>query len=561
MNNCTNAMQLSVDTPPSCTETLPEFVSVMRYKINKKNLGDHNFRQLKRHKILEKLLDELSIPKIYSKTPHSYPAFITCERYDYNDSKLSHVGNNNTFSVMKTLYRNILEECITGIHIKYDSPRSKDVFAHACIDRIYGSIRRIRNDMDASNNQIEIFWQMLDSVKSELGIDDRVHLETILYVLLIANGLFAFCSISDEIIKTVSNLTEKIHKCKEKGNCSNKPNYSGIGVAQPGGNGMAGRGSSGKGGATGGGSGNGGNGSEGPGLPTIGQDGLLWLNNKIYVAGGGGGNGGFSGPVPNGVDGDNTKYMTISDAIAKSSGEYITGMNTRKQSKTRPTVDTVTNALETINEIRCKYSEPTPCYGIYTNSTHKGYYTPDDFFYKINTIIRLAISMLLSDIQDITVTKDYKIPSEQSMRMRNLITASIIHHTQRLENMLLSVSLDSNMKRYLTKIKKINMILNGYSLRQPLCIILPLIKAVNHKLSEEVLTDVLRVKEIYSEFVNTIEKCSLDGTERQFKILFEKSSGLIKRPISIEILGNGEIARRNIDGSSNMTIRKGTKGN
>jgi hypothetical protein len=416
---------------------------------------------------------------------------------------------------------------------------------------------------------------MLDSVKSELGIDDRVHLETILYVLLIANGLFAFCSISDEIIKTVSNLTEKIHKCKEKGNCSNKPNYSGIGVAQPGGNGMAGRESSGKGGATGGGSGNGGNGSEGPGLPTIGQDGLLWLNNKIYVAGGGGGgylgrgldgndgggNGGFSGSVPNGVDGDNTKYMTISDAIAKSSSEYITGMNTRKQSKTRPTVDTVTNALETINEIRCKYSEPTPCYRIYTNSTHKGYYTPDDFFYKINTVIRLAISMLLSDIQDITVTKYYKIPSDQSMRTRDLITASIIRHTQRLENMLLSVSLDSNMKRYLTKIKKINMILNDYSLRQSLCIILPLIKAVNHKLSEEVLTDVLRVKEIYSEFVNTIEKCSLDGTERQFKILFEKSSGLIKRPISIEILGNGEIARRNIDGSSNMTIRKGTKGN
>ena len=141
------------------------------------------------------------------------------------------------------------------------------------------------------NNQIEIFCQMLDSVKSELGIDDRVHLETILYVLLIANGLFAFCSISDEIIKTVSNLTEKIHKCKEKGNCSNIPNHGYDGAPNTGGNGMAGRGSSDKGGATGGGSGNGGNGSEGPGLPTIGQDGLLWLNNKIYVAGGGGGNG------------------------------------------------------------------------------------------------------------------------------------------------------------------------------------------------------------------------------------------------------------------------------
>ena len=272
VNNCTNAMQLSVDTPPSCTETLPEFVSVMRDKINKKNLGNHNFRQLKRHKILEKLLDELSIPKIYSKTPHSYPAFIACGHYDYNDSKLSHTGNNNTHSIMKTLYRNILKKCISGIHIKYVSPRSEDVFAHACIDRIYGSIRRIKNDMAASkykNNQIEIFCQMLDSVKSELGIDDRVHLETILYVLLIANGLFAFCSISDEIIKTVSNLTEKIHKCKEKGNCSNIPNHGYDGAPNTGGNGMAGRGSSDKGGATGGGSGNGGNGSGGPGLPTM----------------------------------------------------------------------------------------------------------------------------------------------------------------------------------------------------------------------------------------------------------------------------------------------------
>ena len=76
-----------------------------------------------------------------------------------------------------------------------------------------------------------------------------------------------------------------------------------------------------------------------------------------------------------------------------------------------------------------------------------------------------------------------------------------------------------------------------------------------HKLSED------KISRITKSYNRNKQSCSLASIERQFKILFEKSSGLIKRPISIEILGNGEIVRRNIDGSTNMTIKRGTKSN